>query len=217
MNNRVPFDLYLVTDRNKTRGRPLLEVIQKALDAGVKAIQLRERDLPTRELLSLAEQVRALTDRAGATLLINDRVDVCLMIGAEGVHLRADHLPIPVVRRLLGPERLIGVSCHSVEEVWEAEKEGADFVVLGPLYETPSKRSYGPPIGVETLRAAKAGCPIPIFAIGGIQSDRIPEVLKAGAIGVAVISGILTAADVGRAAEHMLEVLQSHRMVPTLT
>jgi len=217
LNNRVPFDLYLVTDRHATEGRPLLEVIQKALDAGVKAIQLRERDLPARELLSLAEQVRALTDRAGATLLINDRVDVCLMIGAEGVHLRADHLPIPVVRRLLGPERLIGVSCHSVEEVREAEKGGADFVVLGPLYKTPSKRSYGPPIGVETLRAAKAGCPIPIFAIGGIQSDRIPEVLKAGAIGVAVISGILTAADVGRAAEHMLEVLQSHRIVPTLT
>jgi len=217
LNNRVPFDLYLVTDRHATEGRPLLEVIQKALDAGVKAIQLRERDLPARELLFLAEQVKALTDRAGATLLINDRVDVCLMIGAEGVHLRADHLPIPVVRRLLGPERLIGVSCHSVEEVREAEKGGADFVVLGPLYKTPSKRSYGPPIGVETLRAAKAGCPIPIFAIGGIQSDRIPEVLKAGAIGVAVISGILTAADVGRAAEHMLEVLQSHRMVPTLT
>ena len=217
MNNRVPFDLYLVTDRHATEGRPLLEVIPKALDAGVKAIQLRERDLPARELLSLAEQVKAMTDRAGATLLINDRVDVCLMIGAEGVHLRADHLPIPVVRRLLGPERLIGVSCHSVEEVREAEKGGADFVVLGPLYKTPSKRSYGPPIGVETLRAAKAGCPIPIFAIGGIQSDRIPEVLKAGAIGVAVISGILTAADVGRAAEHMLEVLQSHRIVPTLT
>lgn len=217
MNSRVPFDLYLVTDRNKTRGRPLLEVIQRALEAGVKAIQLRERDLTARELLSLAEQVKALTDRAGATLLINDRIDVCLMIDASGVHLRSDHFPIPVVRRLLGPERLIGVSCHSVEEVREAEKEGADFVVLGPLYETQSKRSYGPPIGVETLRAAKAGCPIPIFAIGGIQSARIPAVLKAGASGVAVISGILEAADVGRAAEQMLEILQSHRSVPTLT
>ena len=217
MNSRIPFDLYLVTDRHRTAGRPLLDVVERALAAGTKVIQLRERDLSAHELLSLAERLKNRTDHAGATLLINDRVDVGLMVGAGGVHLQADHLPIPVVRRLLGPKPLIGVSCHQMDEVIQAEKEGADFVVLGPIYDTPSKRAFGAPIGVEILRAAKACSSIPIFAIGGIRSDRIQEVLQAGAMGVGVISGILEAPDVEKATRHMLEALHSHLAKPALT
>jgi thiamine-phosphate pyrophosphorylase len=192
-------------------------VLERALAAGVKAIQLRERDLTARELLTLAERLKIMTDQAGATLLINDRVDVSLMVGAGGVHLRADHLPIPVVRRLLGPKPLIGISCHRVDEVLQAEKEGADFIVLGPVYETPSKRVFGAPIGVETLRDAKACSSIPIFAIGGIRPDRIPEVLQAGAVGVGVISAILEAPDVEEETRHLLEGLRSHQAKPALT
>lgn len=217
MSNRVPFDLYLVTDRNRTGGRSLLAVMEEALEAGVRAVQLRERDLTTHELLSLAERMRTMTDLSGASLLINDRIDVCLAVSADGVHLRADHLPISVVRRLLGPKRLIGVSCHSVQEVITADKEGADFVVLGPIYETPSKRSYGQSLGLNVLKSAAACSTIPIFAIGGIQVHRIQEVLKSGVSGIAMISSILGADDVRGSVRHVNDILRLRRNTQDLT
>lgn len=189
----IEFTLYLVSDRRQTAGRPLLAVLQEALEAGVTAVQLRERDLPTRELLDLARSFRALTRRYGAKLLINDRIDLVLAVGAEGVHLRADSLPVAVARRLLGPDRLIGQSAHTAEDVSRAEAEGADFAVLGPAYETPSKRSYGPPIGLGPFEEVRRGR-IPVFAIGGVTAQRVADICRAGAHGVAVISSILAAA-----------------------
>ncbi|MER3424028.1 MAG: thiamine phosphate synthase, partial [Nitrospiraceae bacterium] len=117
---RVDFPLYLVTDRHQTRGRPLVTLIEQALIAGVRAVQLREKDLSTRSLLSLAEDVLRMTQAHKARLLINDRIDIALAIGADGVHLRSNSIPVFIARRLLGPERLIGVSAHSVEEVLRA-------------------------------------------------------------------------------------------------
>lgn len=141
---------------------------------------------------------------AGARLLINDRVDVALALRADGVHLRSDSLPPSVARRLLGEDRLIGVSTHSVEDVLRAEGEGADFVVLGPVYETPSKRMYGAPLGLSPLERAASRSRIPVFAIGGITARRVREVRRAGAHGVAVVSAILEADDVARATRDLL-------------
>lgn len=205
---RVDFTLYLVTDRRQTAGRPLLAVLQDALEAGARAVQLRERDLPTRELLELARALRALTRRYGARLLINDRVDLALAVGADGVHLRADSLPVAAGRRLLGPDRLIGQSAHSVEDVSRAEAEGADFAVLGPAYDTPSKRPYGPPIGLRPFEETRDRR-IPVFAIGGITAARVGELRRAGARGVAVISSVLAAASPQAATRELMKALKA--------
>ncbi len=197
--------IYLITDRHQTGGCPLLEVIEQALAAGVRTVQLREPDLPARRLLDLAQALRDLTARHGAALLINDRVDVALAVQADGVHLRAGSMPISVARRLMGPDRLIGVSTHAVADVVRAEEEGADFVVLGPVYETPSKRVYGAPIGLGAVKEATARCRIPILAIGGVKRERVEELRRAGASGAAVISAILSAASVGEAAGSLLD------------
>ncbi len=205
--SRIDFPLCLVTGRHQTVGRPLVPLLRQALRAGVRAVQLRERDLETRPLLALAEDILRLTREHGALLFINDRVDLVMALGADGVHLRANSLPVVVTRRLLGPGRMIGVSAHSTEEVVRAESEGADFAVLGPVYETTSKLVYGPPIGLHPIEEASRRCRIPVFAIGGITASRVGEVRRAGACGVAVISSILSAGSVESATHQLLDAL----------
>ncbi len=206
--NRVGFRLCLVTDRRQTAGRPLLTVVKAALRGGVEALQIREKDLLGRALLDLSVPLREATAEAGAALLINDRVTVSRAVGADGIHLRADHLPVPVVRHLLGDGGLIGVSAHHADEALAAESDGADFVLLGPVYDTPSKRAYGLPIGVRALEATAARLSIPIFAIGGITADRVTEATAAGAWGVAVTSAILSAPDPQQAAAVLRHALE---------
>ena len=188
--------LYLVTNRHQTNNRPLTVVLKEALQAGVRLVQLRERDLDTRALLSLAEEVLALTRAHDAKLLINDRVDVVKAIGADGIQLRADSLPVHVTRKILGPSLLIGVSTHTPQEVQAAETDGADFAVIGPIYETPSKRHFGPPLGLPVLEEIHQPCTLPIYAIGGVTPDRVSEIRRKGAYGAAVISSILESSSI---------------------
>jgi thiamine-phosphate pyrophosphorylase len=157
-------------------------------------VQLRERDLTTRALLDLAQRLRELTRQCGAALLINDRIDVALACEADGVHLPARSFSIADARALLGRTRLIGVSAHRAAEVAAASAAGADFAVLGPIYDTPSKRAYGAPLGPAVLTEARAAG-MPLFAIGGIDRDRLAAVRAQGADGVAVIRAVLAAAD----------------------
>ena len=187
--------VYLVTDRRQTGGRDLEPVVEAALRGGVRAVQLRERDLSTRDLLALATRLRALTSRHGALLLVNDRIDVALACGADGVHLPASSFAVRDARALLGPRRLIGVSTHHPNEVAAAAESGADFVVFGPVHDTPSKRPYGPPLGLAALRRAAAEASIPVYAIGGIDAAGAAEARRSGAAGVAVVRAILAAAD----------------------
>ena len=198
----IDFRLYFVTDRRQTAGRPLYDVVQAALDGGVRAVQLREKDLEGGELYRLAARLRDLTARYTARLLINDRLDVALAAGADGVHLGQTSLPVSTARQLLGPDKLIGVSTHSPDEITAAQ--GADFVVFGPVYFTPSKADYGQPQGVARLRQAARHSPVPVFAIGGIQADRIAAVRRAGAHGIALISALSAAAEPSRAAHELL-------------
>lgn len=206
---RIDFSLYLITDRHQTAGRPLLPLLGRALAAGVKAVQLREKDLGTRSLAELAGELLALTRKHDGLLFINDRVDLVLAVGADGVHLRSDSMPIRAARQVLGPHRLIGTSVHNVAEVLKAEADGADFAVLGPVYDTPSKRAYGDPIGLRPLEEASRQSHIPVFAIGGISLSRVQEVRRAGARGVAIISAILEAADVESTTCLLLNSLQA--------
>jgi len=174
-------------------------------------VQLREKDLSPRELLELASVIRALTGRHGAKLLINDRADIALAAGADGVHLGEASIPVAAARRILGPERLIGVSCHDTVGALAAEKSGADFITFGPVYPTPSKAAYGPPVGVNQLSEAVKLLQIPVFALGGIKRENAPEAMATGASGIALISAIIAAGSPAAEARAFLSLLAQTR------
>jgi thiamine-phosphate pyrophosphorylase len=191
----LDFKLYLVTDRKQTGGRPLMDAVTEALKGGVKAVQLREKDLKTRDLLRLAYEMRQLTLKYDARLFINDRVDIAIAVDADGVQLTQKSVP-PFAVRKLSSRLIIGVSTHNLEEAVRAERGGADFITLGPVYPTPSKLKYGAPIGVDTLRDVARQVRIPVLAIGGINMDNMAEAVGAGAQGVAMISTLLGAKNI---------------------
>jgi thiamine-phosphate pyrophosphorylase len=202
----IDFKIYLISDRKIFPNTDsMLFAIEKALKAGIKAVQLREKDLPTRTLLDLSYKMRELTSRYGARLFINDRVDIAMCVNADGVHLGQSSIPIYAVRRMLdncGLPFLIGLSTHNIKEALEAVEGGADFITLGPIYKTPSKIQYGEPLGISTLKDIAREISIPVFAIGGIKSSNTKEVIDAGAFGVAVISGILGERDIESAVKN---------------
>ncbi|QOX77425.1 thiamine phosphate synthase [Trichlorobacter lovleyi] len=197
----IDFSLYLITDRTQTAGRPLLEVVEAALGGGVRAVQLREKDLPAAELYELAWEMRALTSRYDARLLINERIDVALAVEADGVHLGVNSLPVTAARRI-APDLLIGYSSHGVGEAVAALAKGADFVTFGPVFPTPSKAAYGEPVGLGELgRACRQTVGDLVFGLGGIKRTNLEQVTAAGCYRVALISDILAAADPAAAAE----------------
>jgi thiamine-phosphate pyrophosphorylase len=203
------FDLYLVTDRTQTRGRDLLWVLQESLEGGVNAVQLREKDLAGKDLFALAEKVRRLCERYNAPLFINDRIDIALAVDAAGVQLGKTSLPIEAARALLGPERWIGQSIHSTEEVLDAEKSGADFVLFGPVYFTPSKARFGAPQGLAALKKIVEVSTVPVYAIGGITAENVMDVRPMGVQGVALIAAVITAENPKDAAAAMVRLLRS--------
>lgn len=197
----IDFSLYLITDRTQTAGRPLLEVVEAALGGGVRAVQLREKDLPAAELYELAWEMRALTSRYDARLLINERIDIALAVEADGVHLGVNSLPVTAARRI-APDLLIGYSSHGVGEAVAALAKGADFVTFGPVFPTPSKAAYGEPVGLGELgRACRQTVGDLVFGLGGIKRANLEQVTAAGCYRVALISDILAAADPAAAAE----------------
>ncbi|MEJ2470921.1 MAG: thiamine phosphate synthase [Desulfuromonadales bacterium] len=201
MPETVDFSLYLITDRHQlAQGQTLVSAVAAALEGGVQAVQLREKDLTAAELLPLARELRTLCRQHNARLLINDRIDLARAVAADGVHLGGHSLPPAVVRELVGPEMLIGVSTHSLEEVAEATRQGADFLTFGPVYATPSKAAYGPPLGVTALATACRQTALPVFALGGIDAGNAAQAIAAGAHGVALISAIFAAASPAEAA-----------------
>ncbi len=204
MSPPIDFTLYLITDRHQVpAGRTLAKTVELALAGGVGAVQLREKDLAAAQLLPLAEELRELTRRHHARFFINDRLDVALAVDADGVHLGGHSLPVAVARRLLGPDRLIGVSTHSLAEIAAAAAGGADFVTFGPVYATPSKLAYGAPQGLESLTRACQNSPLPVFALGGIKPCHLSALQAAGCQGVAAIAALVAAADPRTAASSL--------------
>lgn len=196
---RPPFRLYLITDRRLAPDGDLPALLGRALHgvrAGAVGVQLREKDLGAGALRSLAREVLAVTRPAGAVLLINDRVDVALAVQADGVHLAGHSLPAAEARALLGPDRYLAASTHDLAEATAALTGGCNFVTFGPVFPTPSKTHYGPPVGLQRLREACAALtPFPLFALGGVEPNNAAECRTAGAAGVSVIRAVLTAPD----------------------
>jgi thiamine-phosphate pyrophosphorylase len=205
---QVDFDLYLITDRHQCRGRDVVSCVEQALRGGVRAVQLRDKDMPTDQRYELGLALQRLTSEFDAKLLVNGDAALALAIGADGVHLPQDGLAADVCRSVAGPDALIGVSTHSIEEAREAAAAGADFITCGPAYFTPSKAKYGPPIGLDGFRAVCASVDVPVFALGGVNASNVNEVLAAGAAGVAMISGILGAADIESTAAEIIRCLR---------
>ncbi len=204
----LPFDLYLITDRRQTQGRDLLWVLEQALEGGVKAVQLREKDLGGRNLFVLAEKTKRLCERYQATLFVNDRVDVALGVEADGVQLGSASMPVRAVRSLVGEGKRIGVSTHSLKEAEEAERAGADFILFGPVYFTPSKAVYGKPQGPGNLKKIVEKISLPVYAIGGIKPGNIGELKKTGVQGIALISAIIGASNPLAASREILRLLR---------
>ncbi len=207
INKRIDFNIYLITDRHQTGSLRLLDVVEDALKGGVRGVQLREKDLSSRELYELAYDMRKLTAKYDARLIINDRVDIALAVEADGVHLGLNSLPIHRVRKLIGNTRLIGLSCHNQVNAIMAQENGADFITFGPVYYTPSKANYGKPVGVEKLELVSQLLQIPVFALGGIKKSNIHEVMAAGASGIALVSALIASDDPKSTAAAMIAML----------
>ena len=180
---------YYITDRRQLGGTSsLLKCIARNLRDGVEMVQIREKDLPARELAALVRRVLALPNPTGAKILVNTRLDVALATGAQGVHLTSDSVDAARIRVIVPPGFLIGVSCHAREDVLVAERGGADFVVFGPVFEPISKATYVSPRGLTELASISHSVSIPVFALGGITALNAGSCIQAGAAGVAGIS-----------------------------
>lgn len=206
----VDFNLYLITDRKQVRNADLSTAVEQALQGGVRAVQLREKDLCSRELFELALELRNLTRRFNARLLINNRIDIALAIDADGVHIPENGITADQARKLLPSPKLVGVSCHNLPGALAAQQNGADFITFGPVFHTPSKAVYGKPVGIELLTETAMALSIPVFGLGGIEAENISSVIKAGASGVAMISTILAAKNPRDAAATVRALLQNN-------
>jgi thiamine-phosphate diphosphorylase len=200
---KIDYSLYLVTDRSLSRGRSHVDIVAAAVTGGVSCVQLREKQCSTREFLDQARALLALLRPRGIPLIINDRLDIALAVGADGIHLGQDDLPIDEARRLAGNRMIIGISAESVEHAIEAERAGADYLGLSPVFATGTKRDHAPPLGLAGITRIRARTTIPLVGIGGINAANAAAILDAGADGIAVVSAIVAADDPAAAAREL--------------
>lgn len=198
--------LYVILDAGLIRG-PLQVVARQLMDAGVRLLQYRAKNIAAREMLETAERLTAMAHEQRVTFFVNDRPDVAWLAGADGVHLGQDDLGVEQARALVGKERWVGVSTHNLEQFEKAAGTSADYIAIGPIFETNSKANPDPVVGTEMIRRVRAFTKKPIVAIGGIRLERVAEVMEAGADSVAVISDIVAAGDPAKRAERFLERL----------
>lgn len=203
----IDYSIYLVTDEACLHGRPLLECVEEALAAGVTLVQYRAKAADGGVLYAEACKLKELCDKYNVPLIINDRLDIALAVGAAGVHLGQDDLPCAVARRLLGEDFIIGVSAHNPAEAVQAVSEGADYLGCGAVFGTATKHDVAK-LGLENLRAIRKSVAVPMVGIGGITADNYAEVLATGANGAAIVSGILAQDDISAVVKKLVATKQ---------
>lgn len=203
----VDFSLYLVTDRGLSRGRSTKEVVAAAVRGGVTVVQIREKEADTRDFVEEALAVRHLLKARGIPMIVNDRIDVAMAVFADGVHLGQKDMPIAMARKILGPEKIIGISAESVADAVAAQKAGADYLGVSPIYATPTKTDTAAALGLEGLRQIREAVDLPLVGIGGLNAGNAGAVIRNGADGVAVVSAIVSADDPERAARQLSKIV----------
>ena len=200
--------LYLVTDRGLCpEGRSLVQTVKDAVEGGVTMVQLREKDIDTRTFIEEALELKALLGPLGVPLIINDRVDVALASDADGVHIGQSDMPYAIARRLLGPDRIIGLSVENMDQVAQADALDVDYIGVSPVFATPTKTDTARPFGLDGLREAVRITKHPTVAIGGINALTAADVMAAGTDGIAVVSAIIAAPDPRAAAEELKNIV----------
>ncbi|MCX5821906.1 MAG: thiamine phosphate synthase [Deltaproteobacteria bacterium] len=207
VRKNMDFTLYLVTDRRWLGERTLWDGVEEAIRGGATLVQLREKKISSKEYLELAQRVKEVTDRHDIPLIINDRIDIAMAIDADGVHLGPEDLPVPIARKLLGDGKIIGSSAASVDEALLFQAQGADYLGVGAVFPTATKRGTEK-VGLEDLRGIKSAVHIPVVAIGGINAENAKPVMETGVDGVAVVSAIMDQTDIREAARQLLSVLK---------
>jgi thiamine-phosphate pyrophosphorylase len=207
----IDYSLYLVTDRGLAGGRPILEIVKAAVQGGVTCVQLREKDCSTLDFIDQALTIKNFLKARGVPLIINDRVDVALAIEANGVHLGQTDMPLNIAQKIIGNSMIIGISAESLEDAVEAEKGGADYLGVSPIYATPTKTDTAPPLGLDGLRTIRAAVRLPLVGIGGLNRDNSAAVIENGGDGVAVVSAIVAAEDPAAAAANIKQVIDKAR------
>ena len=196
--------LYVILDPSVCPARPLVEVLTTAVEAGASLFQYRNKTASMKEAYVEALALRRAAAKAGVFFIVNDRCDLALAVDADGVHLGQGDLPLDMAKKVMGPDKLIGISTHNPYQVREATAGKPDYLGFGPIFKPGSKQGHDPVVGLEGLRAMRSLTSLPVFAIGGIQIDQVGEVMRAGANGVAIISAILKAPDISLAVKAFL-------------
>lgn len=207
IKHNTDFTLYLVTDRRWLGERTLWDGVEEAIRGGATLVQLREKKISSKEYFELAQRVKEVTDRHGIPLIINDRIDIAMAIDADGVHLGPEDLPIPIARKLLGDGKIIGSSAASVDEALLFQAQGADYLGVGAVFPTATKRGTEK-VGLDDLREIKSAVRIPVVAIGGIKAENAKPVMETGVDGVAVVSAIMDQTDIREAVRQLLSLVK---------
>jgi thiamine-phosphate pyrophosphorylase len=207
----IDYSLYLVTDRGLARGRSTLEIVRAAVYGGATVVQLREKDCSTREFVEQALIIKEFLKTRGVPMIINDRVDVAQAANADGVHLGQTDMPLEMAKGILGDSMIIGISAESLQDAIEAEKGGADYLGISPIYATPTKTDTAPPLGLEGLREIHKAVRLPLVGIGGLNKDNSADVIRNGADGVAVVSAIVAADDPEAAARELKHMIEKNK------
>lgn len=200
--------LYLVTDRKLLKeGKDFYKSVEEAVKNGVTMVQLREKDISSREFYNIAKILKNITSKYNIPFIINDRIDIALSVDADGVHLGQEDIPCAVARKIIGNDKIIGISAGNIEEARKAQEEGADYIGAGAVYFTSTKKDIGKAIGLESLKKIKEAVDIPVVGIGGINYNNAADVLKTGVDGIAVVSDIMAADSIGHAVKRLKDVI----------
>jgi len=207
--NPLPTDLYCITAEEYSLGRSNIEVVKQWIEAGIKVIQYREKDKDMKLKYQECKIIRALTKEAGVTFIVNDDIDLAMMVVADGVHIGQDDFPIEAVRQLVGDQMIIGISTHSPEQAQAAVKAGADYIGVGPIFKTSTKKNVCQPVGLEYLKYVVDNISLPFVAIGGIKESNVAEVVTCGAQCIAMVTEITKAQDIGKKISDLRRIIKN--------